>query len=177
MALFDRLAAAVAALVLLLVGALVPAEIVHTMVLSNAGHLVLPWERLARFCAGHDWGAAPVRTVSGISAGVGLVLLAVALKRRRRDLLTLSTQDPKVTAGTTRRSLQRALSARAEEVDGVTTAAAKVRRGRAAVVATTGLRDPGDLQQRLTDQLTGWLEGLGLVQAPPVRVRLNTGAD
>lgn len=174
MTLFDRLAAVLLALVLLVVGVLVPAEIVHSAVLNKPGHLILPWQTLTRFFAGHQWSTAPILTISPITAGVGLVLLLAELKRRRPGLLKLSTQDPNLTAGTTRRSLQRALAARAEELDGISSASAKVRRGRASVAATTGLRDPADLRQRLADQLTRWLDGLGLVKAPPLRVRLTT---
>lgn len=174
MALFDRLAAVLLALALLVLGVLVPAEIVHAAVLGKPGQLILPWETLTRFFTGHDWSTSPVLTISGITAAVGLALLLAELKRRRPGLLTLTTDDPNLTAGTTRRSLQRALAARAEEVDGISSASAKVRRGRASVAATTGLRDPGDLRQRLADQLTGWLDGLALVKAPRLRVRLNT---
>jgi hypothetical protein len=173
-ALFDRLAAVLLALALLLVGVLVPAEIVHTAVLAKPGRLILPWEALTRFFTGHAWSTGPVLTLSAVTAGVGLVLLLAELKRRRRGLLRLSTDDEHLTAGTTRRSLQRALAVRAEEVDGISSASAKVRRRRASVAATTGLRNPGDLRQRLTDQLTGWLDGLGLVKAPRLRVRLSS---
>jgi hypothetical protein len=174
MVLFDRLAAVLLALALLLAGVLAPAEIVHTAVLDKPGHLILPWETLTRFFTGHAWSTAPVLTISAIAAGVGLVLLLAELKRRRPGLLRLSTNDEHLTAGTTRRSLQRALAVRAEEVDGISSASAKVRRRRASVAATTGLRDAGDLRQRLTDQLTGWLDGLGLVKAPRLRVRLSS---
>jgi hypothetical protein len=174
MALFDRLAAVLLALVLLVVGVLVPAEIGHAAVLNEPGRLILPWQALTRFFTGHHWSTAPIMATSGIAAGVGLVLLLAELKRRRPGLLTLSTQDPSLTAGITRRSLQRALAARAEELDGISSASAKVRRSHASVAATTRLRDPGDLRQRLADQLTGWLDGLGLVKAPPLRVRLAT---
>lgn len=174
MALFDRIAAVLLALGLLVLGVLVPVEIVHTAVFGRSGHLILPWQTLTRYFTGHDWSTSPVLTISGITAGVGLVLLLAELKRRRPGLLTLSTDDPALTAGTTRRSLQRALAARAEEVDGISSASAKVRRAGASVSATTGLHDSGDLRQRLTDQLTGWLDGLGLVRAPKLRVRLTT---
>lgn len=173
MALFDRLAAVLIALALLVVGVLVPAEIVHAA-LGKPGQLILPWETLTRFFTGHDWSTSPVLAISGITAGVGLGLLLAELRPRRPGLLTLTTEDPNLTAGTTRRSLQRALAARAQEVEGISSASATVRRGGASVTATTGLRDPGDLRQRLADQLTGWLDDLGLVRVPRLRVRLNT---
>jgi hypothetical protein len=177
MAVFDRLAAVLLGLALLVVGVLVPVEIVHAAVLSRTGELLLPWHALTRFFTGHDWSTSPVLAISILTAAVGLLLLLAELKRRRPGLLTLTTDDERLTVGTTRRSVQRALAARAEEVDGISAAAAKVSRGRASVAATTGQRDPGDLQARLTGQLTGWLDDLGLVKAPRLRVRLTSRED
>jgi hypothetical protein len=177
MAVFDRLAAVLLGLALLVVGVLVPVEIVHAAVLSRTGELLLPWQTLTRFFTGHDWSTSPVLAISILTAVIGLLLLLAELKRRRPGLLTLATDDENLTAGTTRRSVQRALAARAEDVDGISAASAKVRRGRASVAATTGQREPGDLQTRLTEQLTGWLEDLGLVNAPRLRVRLTSRED
>jgi hypothetical protein len=177
MAVFDRLAALLLGLFLLVLGVLVPAEIIHSAVLSRTGELLLPWQALTRFFTGHDWSTSPVLAASIVTALVGLVLLVLELKRRRPGLLTLVTEDDTVTAGTTRRSVQRALAARAQDVDGISGASATVRRGRATVAATTGQRDPGDLQERLTGQLTGWLDGLGLVKVPRLRVRLTSRQD
>lgn len=174
MAIFDRLAAVLLGLALLILGVLVPAEIVHTAVLGKPGQLILPWQTVTRFLTGHDWSTSPILTICGALAAVGLVLLLAELKRRRPGLLTLTTEDENLTAGTTRRSVQRALAAQAEDVDGISAASAKVRRGRATVAATTGLRDPGDLEQRLAEQLSGWLDGLGLVKTPRLRVTLKT---
>ena len=174
MAVFDRLVALVLGLFLLILGVLVPAEIVHSAVLTRTGELLLPWQALTRFFTGHDWSTSPVLAISVITAIVGLVLLVLELKRRRPGLLTLTTDDDNLTVGTTRRSVQRALAARAQDIDGISGASATVRRGRATVAATTGQRDPGDLKDRLSEQLTGWIDGLGLVQAPKLRVRLTS---
>lgn len=177
MAVFDRLAAVLLGLALFVLGVLIPVEIVHAALLKRTGELVLPWQPLTRFFTGHDWSTSPVLAISIGTAAVGLALLLAELKRRRPGLLTLATDDEHLTAGTTRRSVQRALAARAEDIDGISGASAKVRRGRATVDATTGRRNPGDLQTRVTEQLTGWLDDLGLVKAPQVRVRLTTRED
>ena len=177
MAIFDRLAALLLGLALVVLGILIPVEIVHSAMLSRTGELLLPWQPLTRFFTGHDWSTSPVLAVSVVTALVGVALLAVELKRRRPGLLILTTDDENLTSGTTRRSVQRALAARATEVDGISGASAKVRRGRASVAATTGQRDPGDLQDRLSGQLTGWLDGLGLVRSPRLRVRLKAKED
>lgn len=174
MAVFDRLVAAVLALALVVLGVLVPIEIVHAFVLHRRGRLILPWETLTRFFTGHAWSTSPMLTISGLTAGIGLVLLLAELKRRRPALLTLATPDENVTAGATRVSVRQALAAEAVEVDGVTSASATIRRRRATVSATTGQRDSGDLRQNLTEHLTRWLEELGLVRTPPLRVRLSS---
>jgi hypothetical protein len=176
MAVFDRVAAVLLALALLILGILVPVEIVHTVV-GRPGHLVLPWEALTGFFTGHDWSTAPLLTISAVTAGVGLVLLLAEFKRRRPGLLTLRTDDEYLTAGTTRRSLRRALAAQAEEVDSISGATVKVSRRRATVTATTPLHDPGDLREELTQRVTRWLDSLGLVSSPSLRVRLRTRED
>lgn len=119
MAVFDRLAALLLGLFLLVLGILVPVEIVHSAVLTRTGELILPWQTLTRFFTGHDWSTSPILAISIITALIGLLLLLVELKRRRPGLLTLTTEDEHLTAGTTRRSVQRALAARAEDVDGI----------------------------------------------------------
>lgn len=177
MAVFDRLAAVVLGLALLVLGVLVPVEIVHSTVLGRTGQLLLPWQTVTRFFTGHDWSTSPVLAISVVIALVGLLLLVVELRRRRPGLLTLTADDENLTVGTTRRSVQQALAARAQEVDGISAASATVRGGRASVAATTGQRDPGDLQARLSDQLTGWLADLGMVKAPRLRVRLSSRED
>lgn len=177
MAAFNRVAALLLGLFFLVLGLLVPAEIVHSAVLARSGELLLPWQAITRWLTGHDWSTSPVRTLS-IGVGVlGLLLLFAQLKRRRPGLLTLTTADEHLTSGTTRRSVARALAARAEDVDGISSAGVQLGRRQATVHATTGQRDPGDLQQQVTDQVTGWLDGLGLVSPPRVRVRVTTKED
>ena len=174
---FNRVAALVLGLLLLILGILVPAEIVHSAVLSRTGELLLPWQSTTRWLTGHDWTTSPVRAIS-IAVGVlGLLLLLAQLKRRRPGLLALTTSDDHLTSGTTRRSVARALAARAEDVDGISSARATLGRRQATVVATTGQREPGDLRQQVTDQVSGWLDGIGLVSAPRVRVRVTTRED
>jgi len=175
--LFDRIAAVLLGFAVLILGILVSAEIVHTVLLNKTGELVLPWQRLTRFLTGHDWSTSAMLTVSVATACVGLVLLLCELKPRRPGLLTLRTDDEHLAAGTTRRSLVNALAARAEEVDGVSGASVKLGRRTATVAVTTVQRDPGDLRQQVIDRLTGWLDALGLVRAPELKVRLSTKED
>lgn len=176
MTLFDRVASTVLALALLALGVLVAAEVVHTA-LGFGGHLILPWERLARFGRQHTWDSTAIRVISAVVAGVGLLLLAAQLRRRRPGLLSMVTGDDLVAAGTTRRGLRRALSERAAQVTGVATAHSRLRRHTATVRAVTELPEPGDLRDRLRTELAGWLDGLGLARPPRLRVRLRVKAD
>jgi hypothetical protein len=176
-AVFDRVAALLLGLLLLAAGVLVPAEIVHTAVLSRPGPLLLPWPDVTRRLAGYDWGSTPVRAACLGIAAAGLVLLALELKRRRPGLLTLVTEDDQLVAGAARRSVARALAARAEEVDGVSGASATLRRRVARVTATTAQRAAGDLDRQVAERLTGWLAELRLVDPPRVRVRIVTRED
>jgi hypothetical protein len=177
MAVFDRVAAVLVGLFLLAAGLLVPAEIVHAAVLSRTGELLLPWQDVTRFLTGHDWSTSPVRSISIATAACGLVLLGLELKRRRPGLLTMAAGDDRMVVGADRRSMVRALAARAEEVDGISGASARLRRRVVRVTAGTAQRDAGDLDQQVTDRLTEWLAGLRLVDPPRVRVRIVSRED
>lgn len=175
MALFDRVVATLLAVALCAFGALVAAEVVHTA-LGFGGRLLIPWPELARFGRRNAWDSTPIRVTSAVVAGVGLILLCVEARPRRPGLLTLVTGDELVTAATSRRGLGRALTARANQVGGVSAAHTRLRRRTATVTAVTGLREPEELRDRLTEELTDWLDGLGLSHPPrlAVRVRVRT---
>lgn len=170
--LFDRMAAVVAALVLLALGILTVVEVVHTA-LGQGGYALVPWGSLADFGRRHAWDSTQVRVISALVAGVGLLLLVAEVWPRRPGLLTLSTDDGLVVAATTRRSLRRALATRAADVDGVSSATVRVRRRTANVTAFTGLRDPGDLSDRISTALSGWLDSLALTRPLELRIRLQ----
>ena len=173
MALFDRVAATVLAAALLAFGALVAAEVVYTA-LGFGGHLLIPWEGLARFGRRNAWDSTPIRVTSAVVAAVGLVLLGIEARRRHPGLFTLVTGDDLVTAATERRGLRRALSERAGQVGGVSSARTRLRRRTATVTAVTELRDPDELRGRLADELTDWIDGLGLTHPPRLAVRVRT---
>ncbi len=170
---FDRLASVVLALVLLIGGALVVIEVVYTL-LGKVGHLFFPYERFTSFGTSHTWDSTPVLIISGALVVVGLVVLLFELKRRRPALLTVQPVTDGVVSGMSRKSLSHALAAQAEEVEGVAGASARVRRRKVTVQAGTTLREPGDLEQRLTQHLSGWLDGIGLVRPVKLRTSLST---
>ena len=160
------------ALALAVLGVLVVAEIVHAA-LSRRGHLLLPFERVARFGRDHTWDSAQVITISVVVTVLGLLLLLAQLVPRRPGLLTVATEDPAVEAGVERRTLARAVAAAASDVDGVSRARARVRGRRVTVISTSHLRDVSGLPERLRDHLQTWMDGLGLVESPRLRLRLR----
>lgn len=172
MALFDRLAAVLLGVILLAVGVLVPIEVVHTL-LGTKGHLLVPYESIARFGTRQAWSDTPVLAICAAIAAVGLLIVLFEVRRRRPALLTVQPLTDGVSSGMSRRSLRHAVTGQAQEVDGVTSAQARVRRRKVAVTAGTALREPGDLEQRLTTHLTSWLDGLGLVRPLHLRVHVQ----
>jgi hypothetical protein len=168
----NRVLAVLLALALLVLGVLVAVEVAHSA-LGRPGHLVLPYEPLARFGRERSWGSAPVLAITAGTLVLGLLLLVAQLVPRRPGLLTVATGDPAVVAGIARRPLSRALAAAATDVDGISRATATVRKRRARVVATSLVRDTTGLPERTQRHLQEWVDGLGLVQAPSLHVQVK----
>jgi hypothetical protein len=172
----DRLLSVVIALALLALGLVAAAEVVHTL-LGQPGYLVLPWETLASWARSHSFGDAVVLAVGGVVGVAGLALIVGELGGRRPALHVLEPRTDGVVTAVTRASLNRALAARADDVDGVRGASSRLRRRRADLTAVTLLRDPGDLATRVDAAVTEWVGHLGLVAPPAVRVRLKRKAS
>lgn len=168
----DRVLSVLLALVLVVVGVLVPLEVVRAL-LGDDGSVALPYERAAAFLRDVSWDDPAVVTTAAVVAVVGLLLLLLELVRRGPGLLALTGDSDEVVVGTSRASLARALRVAAESVGGVGSARARVTRRSAAVVATTSLRDPAGLEDEVRGRVTALVDGLGLVRAPSVRVRLQ----
>lgn len=166
----NRILAVLFAFALLLSGVLVPIEIVRGAL--HKRHWLLPWEPLTTTLRHDSWASGPARSTFLALAVVGLVLLAAQLKPRRPRVLPLRPITPEVTAGTIRRSLQQTLRRAATEVDGITSATARLRRHKATITAVPRLRDTSGLQQAVTDRVTQRLAGLDLARPPKVRIRL-----
>ena len=172
----DRLLSVVIALALLVSGLVVAAEVVHART-GRPGHLLVPWESAATWAREHTFGDPVVVAIGVAVAVIGLALLVAEIRRRRPALLVLQARADGVICAVSRASVSRALAARAEDVDGVRRASARLGRRRADVRAVTGLRDPGDLQDRVTADTSEWLGRLGLVDPPTIRVRLERKAS
>jgi hypothetical protein len=172
MRIVDRLLSVVIALVMVVVGLVVAVEVGHTL-LGQPGYLVVPWQDAAAWMHGQAWNDPVVRAVGIGLTVLGLALLLAELSVRRPALLVLRPRTEGITCAVSRRGLDRAIAARADEVDGVRRATTRVYRRRAAVTAVTALRDPGDLQSRVETATTEWVGRLGLVRPPAVRVRVK----
>lgn len=167
----NRVLAVLLALAVVALGVLVPVEI--TRAAAGKRHWLLPWETLTTTLTGNSWQSGPVRAVLIGVAAIGLLLLLFQLTPRRLSALPLAPLTAGVEASTTRRSLRQALQRAATEVDGVSSAKAKVGRRRAKITARTELRDAGDLQQQVSEHVAHRLDSLSLARAPQVAVRLR----
>ena len=173
MRVFDRVVAVVLGLVVLGLGALVTAEVIWTKGMGRSSHLVLPYESSSRYLHHHVWDSGAARAISAAIAAIGLIVLLLELKRRRPGLLTTVTSTAGVVTGISRRSLGRTLVRVATSVPGIAEARARVRRRNATVRAHTRLRDPGDLDQQLRQELSESLDSMQLTQPPRLRVKLS----
>jgi hypothetical protein len=108
---------------------------------------------------------------------VGLLLLGLLMLfagfGRGTTPLPLTKMDDQVAAEMAPSDVAHAVEDAAKGVPGVSKAKAKVSKGKVSVAATTGLRDPGDLEARVRDQVGGAVEGLTLARPPRVAVNLR----
>lgn len=175
MKLANRLLAVVFALALLVVGLLVAAEVLWTIVLGIDGELLLPYPAVADYLAGITWAQRPARLILIGLVLVGLLLLWLEVRRRQPGLLLLASSTDSVEAGVERRTLRRAATHAATEVDGIAAADVGVTARRLKVTATAGIRDTTGLQDRLGAHLQGWVDQLGLTRPPTTAVTVREG--
>lgn len=170
-----RLLAVLLALILLVGGLLVLAEVAWTLGLGADGELLLPYPAAADYLAGITWSDRPARAILLGVFALGLLLLWLGLRRRPPGLVLLASSTEDVPAGVERRTLHRATANAAVEVDGIAEARAAVSRRRLRVTATSGLRDSTGLRERLEAHVREWTDQLGLAQPPAPTVELREG--
>lgn len=132
--------------------------------------------RADRLTRGLRWSDPAALAAAGGLTLAGLLLVLPAVLPGRSRALPLSGDDPAVAAGLSRRGLRVALCAAALDVPGVTEVRVRLRRWprrRVVVHAATRYRNPHALQDQVTDAVQRRLDGLELVRAPRVRVRLG----
>lgn len=172
MNLLNRLLATLFALALFLGGLLAAIDIVLLQV--DRPTFLVPTGQWASWFRVQSFGDGIIRAVCVGLALLGLLLLLVALRRGKPHALRLPARTDSVQVSTSRRGLQRALSAAAGRVDGVSSASTKARRRSVRVHAVTALRDHGDLQQRLVEAVTSRLDDFGLTDRLRPRVKVST---
>ena len=174
MTVVNRVLATLLALALLLGGLLAIAEIVLAA-LGRQPWLV-PHPDWTAWLSDQTLGSGVVRAALIGAVLLGLLLLVLALRRGRPGALPLPSRVDSVRTTASRRGLERTLRAAATRPDGVRDAQVRARRRSVRVRATTVLRDPADLQSRVTEAVTERLAELGLASTLRPRVTVSKGA-
>jgi len=175
MKLANRLLSVIVALALLVLGVLVVIEVVWAFGLGGSGEVLLPYPAAADYLAQQTWGSRPVRAVSVALVLLGLLLVVLEIRRRRPGLLALASSGGPVRCGADRGSVEKAAAAAATDVEGIRSAQARISRRRISIAANAGVRDDRGLQEALTERMVTWVDGLGLADAPVVRVTVSPG--
>ena len=143
----------------------------------KSGPLVLHWTTWYHWAGRTRWDQLVVQVWSAILIVVGVLILALELKPRRVTRLSLRSGDDVTDAAVTRGGLAGTLRAAATGVDGIASAAAKVRGRRARVVAVAAARGrpaADALKEPVTQALQGRLDGLDLRHPPHLTVRVTS---
>lgn len=122
------------------------------------------------------WSSGTVLTVSIVLITIGALLLLLELKPARSKRVALDSADGATDAAMTRKGLAGAARGAAENVDGISKAAAVTQGRKVTVTARAAASDKSAanaLQQPVTDAVTAKLDSLGLTRAPRVRVRVS----
>jgi hypothetical protein len=166
-------------LALILAAALIAASVVVIAeVIGLAAHrspLLVPWSTWYHWARETRWDAFVVRVWSAILIAVGALVLILELKPRRVTRLPLQSGDDATDAAVTRRGLAGMLRAAATGVDGISSAAVKVRRRRARVTAASAARGrpaATALTEPVTQALRSRLDSLDLRHPPRLKVHV-----
>jgi len=171
----NRLLSLLLALGLVAAGVLLAIEVVA--VIFNTGPAIARWK--GAYVAGQRdaWDSSVARLVCAITAGVGLLLLVLQLKRRRPDTLALADPDEHTDAGVTPKGVRAVVKAAALSVDGISGAAVTVTRRAAKVRATSRVGSTAaarDLRSPLAERVDEALSGLQLQKALRVKTTVTT---
>ena len=175
MRLLNRPLAFILAAALAVAGIIVIIEVIAFHIKS--GPLVLHWTTWYHWAGRTHWDQLVVRVWSAILIVVGALILALELKPRRVTRLPLHSGHDATDAAVTRGGLAGTLRAAATGVDGISSAAVKVRRRRArvtAVAAARGRPAADALKEPVTQALHSRLDGLDLRHPPRLTVRVTS---
>lgn len=127
-----------------------------------------------------NWGSPALYVAAAVLAVLGLVLLLAAVLPGRRTHLTAGTTWD-VPEGTTtvmrRAAVERYAAARAEQLDGVSSARAELRGSRLRLSFSTYFVSTADLRRTVRDVVQSSLDDLGLKPAPRVSTSARTEHD
>jgi hypothetical protein len=168
----NRAVSALLALALLIGSLLVVAEVVAAAV--DRGPWLVPYPEWTEWMRSRSWNDWVVNTVLVGLVVVGLLLLALALRRGKPATLPLRDRTSGVEVKASRRSVERSLAAAASRTSGVTGADASVRRRSARVAARTTTRSGSDLRQEVESAVKERLDSLGLARDLRTRVAVST---
>ncbi len=131
----NRALAVILALAIIAVCVIVIAEVIaHAL---NHQHVIVDWPAWQRWAERTHWNRAVIKVWSIILIVIGILLLAPQLKRRRVTRLPLETDDPALDPAVTRGGVAAAVSAAAQDVDGVQSTRTAVTRRRVRITART----------------------------------------
>lgn len=170
-----RLLSPLLALAVAAVGVIVALETVTAWVAPGSSPLVVPWPDWRTALGPLSWSSAVVRGVA-IGVGiVGLLVLLVGLRSRRRDVL-LNDPVPEVTVTTTPRSLARAVGQEVRGLGEVVSASVVASPRRITVRASTDSENTSEVSGVVRGRVDEVLERLPLARRPRVAVWVTQGA-
>ncbi|MGW4468140.1 DUF6286 domain-containing protein [Nonomuraea sp. NPDC004354] len=163
--------ASLAALALAAVGFVAAVEIVTT--LTGRPVSWLPQGVLLSWATTTRWDQPAVLAGAAVLVLVGLVLLVLALRGGRVRTVPVHTGDPDLVIGLRPRGFAAALARAAEDVPGVHSAKATVRRGSVTVVARASGWDDARLSEAVLHAVTARIEALDPVADHRVSVSMK----
>jgi Family of unknown function (DUF6286) len=173
MRVINRPLALVLAAALVAASVIVIAEVIAFAV--HAGPVILHWPAWYSWATRTHWNALVIKVWSVILIIVGTIVLAFELKPRKITRLRLRSEEKATDAAMTRKGLAGALRAAALDIDGISSAAVKVRRRRARVAATSVARGRGAadaLKEPVAASVRQHLEDLEMLRPPRLTVRV-----
>ncbi|WP_236242500.1 DUF6286 domain-containing protein [Streptomyces sp. CC228A] len=167
-----RLLVAFVSLVVAAAGAAVAVDVVA--VGTGNAPVVWPQRSLTRELRTREWGDDVIMAVAAGIALIGLLLLWAALSSGRRRAVRVDTADEHTRTVLTRRGLRRTIGAAVGRVDGVDEHRVRLRGRRVKVRATTPLREPQGLQERVAEAAGEQLAAVRTAAAYKVTVKVRT---
>jgi hypothetical protein len=168
-AIVNRVLCTVLALITMVVGLVVAAEIIAAG--FERGPWLVPYDRWDRVARTTPWANGDVRMVSAALLAVGVAILAVQIVRRRPSALPLVSGAGGATARLDRRGAERWLAERAREVAGVVDADVGIKRKVATARVRTLGPDTASVERTLHEELGSDLAALALER--PLRLKVD----